>query len=137
MPWLRFSGNQARGLVYSVAPTNGRRPLAIIPAGNGSSHAYLVVGTQRTSTLHVLQLPHYRLVHTHNLDGVQVVGAVGLAADAVPDHAIRARKFRLDGTGGDILPSELHLQQAIVVMNGVSNDILVLRWPLPGMRPLP
>ena len=83
------------------------RPLAVVPPAPGQRTSYLVVGTRRSPTLRVLSLPDRRLVHTHELEGMQ---AIGLAAD----------------------PSAT----ALAVCDNASKAIHVLPWPLPGMLPL-
>jgi hypothetical protein len=80
--------------------------LAVMPPTPGRHTSYLIVGTH-LSTLHVLSLPDRRLVHTHTLEGIDVMG---LAADP-------------SGT-------------AFAVCDGSSEAIHVLPWPLPGMPPL-
>jgi hypothetical protein len=69
--------------------------------------SYLVVGTLGEPTLRVLSLPDRRLVHTHTLEGMKVMG---LAADP-------------SGT-------------ALAVCDAAFKAIHVLLWPLPGMPPL-
>jgi len=87
----------------------GYRPLAVVPPGPAPAPSqrtsYLVVGTYRFSTLHVFSLPDHHLVHTHELEEMEVAG---LAADPF-------------GT-------------ALAVCNAASKAIHVLPWPLPGME---
>jgi hypothetical protein len=87
----------------------GYRPLAVVPPGPapapGQRTSYLVVGTYRFPTLHVFSLPDHHLVHTHELEEMEVAG---LAADPF-------------GT-------------ALAVCNAASKAIHVLPWPLPGME---
>lgn len=95
------------GVVEAAGATDDRRPLAVMPPAPGfdSDLSYLVVGSFYSSTLHVLSLPDRRLVNTHDLEGIKVVG---LAADP-------------SGT-------------ALAVCDGAYRNIHVLPWPLPGMK---
>ena len=95
----------AEGFVEAAGATGNWRPLAVVPPATGQHTSYLVVGTKETPTLLVLTLPDRRLVHTHKLEGMRVVG---LAADP-------------SGT-------------ALAVCDGESKAIHVLPWPLPGME---
>jgi DNA-binding beta-propeller fold protein YncE len=95
------------GVVGAVSNTGFSRPLAVIPPAPGQRTSYLVMGTLRTPTLLLLSLPNRRLVHTHTLEGMEVMG---LVADP-------------SGT-------------AVAVCDSASNAVHVLPWPLPGMPPL-
>ena len=75
-----------------------------IASANVSFVSFLVVGIRFFPTLHVISLPDRRLVYTHELQGMQIVG---LAADP-------------SGT-------------ALAVCDSSSKAIHVLPWPLPGM----
>jgi hypothetical protein len=97
----------AEGVVEDAGTADYLRPLAVMPPTVGRHTSYLVVGTLRMPTLHVLSLPDRRLVHTHTLEGMEVAG---LAADP-------------SGT-------------ALAVCDAASKAINVLPWPLPGMPPL-
>jgi hypothetical protein len=88
-----------------VAPRN--RPLAVMPPAPGLRTSYLIVGKYATPTLHVISLPDRRLIHTHTLEGMQVVD---LAADP-------------SGT-------------ALAVCDSASEAVHVMPWPLPGMPAL-
>ena len=92
------------GKVEAVGGAANFRPLTVMPPAPGLRTSYIVVGTCFTPTLHVLSLPDRRLVHTHTLEGMQIVG---LAADP-------------SGT-------------ALAVCDYASNAVHVLPWPLPGM----
>ena len=93
------------GIPVAAAGTKQKgRLLAVVPPAPGKRAAHLVVGTIASSELLVLSLPGLALVHTHSLDGMQVVG---LAADP---------------WGG-----------ALAVCDAVSDVIHVLAWPLSGM----
>jgi len=98
----------------AVGSTGDCRPLAVVPPAPGSKlgqhstsprTSYLVVGTWNSSTLLILSLPDHRLVYTHELEGMKVMG---LAADP-------------SGT-------------ALAVCDTVAKAIHVLPWPLPGMK---
>jgi hypothetical protein len=95
--------------VKEAGTTDPPRPLAVVPPApgpeSGQRTSFLVVGTFRCPTLHVFSLPDHRLIHTHELEEMKVVG---LAAD----------------------PSG----NALAVCDGASKAIHVLPWPLPGMR---
>jgi hypothetical protein len=167
------------GPIATLPPSEGRRPLAVMPAGQNCKHAHLVVGTQGSSAIYVLELPSLFVVHKHVLEGVQVMG---LAADALPlgvDSPILAKlnaaaaaatatvsaaggsgSSAAPGVGGAVAarppekpPSAAAsqeavvmregavlvlrwLQQALIVFDGATSDVLVLRWPLPGMSKL-
>jgi len=54
------------------------RPLAVMPPAPGKRASHLIVGLWKTSELRVLSLPGLALVHTHRLEGIEVIG---LAAD--------------------------------------------------------
>jgi hypothetical protein len=97
----------AEGVVESAGTADNLRPLAVMPPTPGRHTSYLVVGTFGESTLLVLSLSNRRLVHTHTLEGIEVLG---LAAD----------------------PSGI----ALAVYDAASETIHVLPWPLPGMPPL-
>jgi hypothetical protein len=97
----------SEGVLQAAGETESWRPLAVVPPAPGQRTSYLVVGTINTPTLLVLSLPDRRLVHTHTLEGMMVVG---LAADP-------------SGT-------------ALAVCDSVSKAVHVLPWPLPGMPPL-
>ncbi len=92
------------GKVEAAGATNNHRPLAVMPPAPGLRTSYLVMGTLDSPTLIVLSLPDRRLVHTHTLEGMQVVG---LAADP-------------SGT-------------ALAVCDYSSKAVHALPWPLPGM----
>lgn len=122
----------ATGDVTAVGVTDSRRPVTVVPPGVGKSHSHLVVASQRASTLHVVELPSLALVHTLELEGVRITG---LAADAsIADGGA----FRLDGSGGrrTSLAALAERGQSLVVMDQATGDVLVLRWPLPGMPEL-
>jgi hypothetical protein len=97
----------SEGVVEAAGTADNSRPLAMIPLTPARHTPYLVVGTYRQPTLRVLSLPNRRLVHTHTLEGMEVMG---LAADP-------------SGT-------------ALAVCDARSKAIHVLPWPLPGMPPL-
>jgi hypothetical protein len=98
----------AEGVLEAADTADHFRPLAVMPPTPGRRTSYLVVGTLDVPTLRVLSLPDRRLVHTHTLEGMQVMG---VAADP-------------SGT-------------ALAVCDAASKAIRVLPWPLPGMPPLP
>jgi hypothetical protein len=106
---FRWNGSAlvSEGIVEAAGDTGDDRPLAVVPPAPGQRNSFLVVGTYTTPTLVVLSLPDRRLVHTHTLEGMQVVG---LAADPT-------------GT-------------ALAVCDAESKAMHVLPWPLPGMPPL-
>jgi hypothetical protein len=95
------------GVVEAAGTADKGRPLAVMPPTPGRHTSYLVVGTHGKRTLRVLSLSDRRLVHTHTLEGM---GVMGLAADP-------------SGT-------------ALAVCDRASKAIHVLPWPLPGMPPL-
>jgi hypothetical protein len=95
------------GVVEAAGKTKNMRPLAVVAPAPGLLSSYLVVGTFDTPTLLVLSLPDRRLIHTHTITGINVMG---LAADP-------------SGT-------------ALAVCDRASKTIHVLPWPLPGMPPL-
>jgi hypothetical protein len=97
----------AEGVVEAAGTDSIWRPLAVMPPTPGRHTSYLVVGTMDKPTLLVLSLPDRRLVHTHTLEGIRVMG---LVADP-------------SGT-------------ALAVCDTASEAIHVLPWPLPGMPPL-
>jgi hypothetical protein len=97
----------AEGVVKAAGAADHWRPLAVMPPTPGRYTSYLVVGTYDKPTLLVLSLSDRRLVHTHTLEGM---GVMGLAADP-------------SGT-------------ALAVCDRASKAIHVLPWPLPGMPPL-
>jgi hypothetical protein len=97
----------SEGAVEAAGDSDDIRPLAVVLPAPGQHTSYLVVGKRFTPTLLVLSLPDYRLVHTHTLEEMKVVG---LAADP-------------SGT-------------ALAVCDSASNAVHVLLWPLPGMPPL-
>jgi hypothetical protein len=97
----------AEGVVEAAGNPDAGRALAVMPPTPGRHTSYLVVGTLHVPTLRVLSLPDRRLVHTHTLKGM---GVIGLAADP-------------SGT-------------ALAVCDAASKAIHVLPWPLPGMLPL-
>jgi hypothetical protein len=80
-------------------------PLAVVPPVPGQHTSFLVVGTLGCPTLRVLSLSDCCLVHTHELEGMEVAG---LAADP-------------SGT-------------ALAVCDAASKAIHVLPWPLHGME---
>jgi len=94
------------GIVEAAGSTRNDRPVAVVPPAPGQRTSYLVVGRCYSPTLRVLSLPDRRLVHTHTLEGMEVMG---LASDP-------------SGT-------------ALVVCDAASKAIHVLPWPLPGMPP--
>ena len=67
----------AEGVVEAAGATRNDRPLAVVPPAPGQRTSYLVVGTGLSSTLRVLSLPDRRLVHTHELKGMGVLGLAG------------------------------------------------------------
>jgi hypothetical protein len=95
------------GFVEAAGNTGHYRPLAVVPATPGKHTSYLVVGTYGAALLLVLSLPDCRLVHTHALEGLEVMG---LAADP-------------SGT-------------TLAVCDRASKAVHVLMWPLPGMPSL-
>jgi hypothetical protein len=95
------------GIVEAAGVTDNLRPLAVMPPAPGLRTSYLIVGIIDTPTLHVISLPDRRLIHTHTLEGMEVVG---LAADPF-------------GT-------------ALAVCDFASKAVHVLPWPLPGMHAL-
>jgi hypothetical protein len=97
----------AEGVVKAAGNAEYSRPLAVMPPTPGRHISYLVVGTLGRPTLRVLSLPDRRLVHTHTLEGMKVMG---LATDP-------------SGT-------------ALAVCDAASKAIHVLPWPLPGTPPL-
>jgi hypothetical protein len=107
--WWNGSALVSEGVVEAAGNKGYTRPLAVVPPAPGHRTTYLVVGTYGAPTLLVLSLPDRRLVHTHTLEGMKVMG---LAADP-------------SGT-------------ALAVCDGASasNAVHVLPWPLPGMPPL-
>ena len=116
------------GVVEAAGATDTRRPLAYVPPAPGKTCAHLVVGSQRSPTLLVVSLPTCRLVHTFELDGVQVVG---LGCDAArPGDLTRNEGRRRRSSAAPV-----H-EQSLVVLDHTTNDALVLRWPLPGMPEL-
>ncbi len=92
------------GVVENTDTTGNHRLVVVMPPAPGLHTSYLIVGTENSPTLHVISLPDRRLVHTHTLEGKEVVG---LAADP-------------SGT-------------ALAVCDKVSRAVHVLSWPLPGM----
>jgi hypothetical protein len=106
---FRWNGGAlvSEGVLEAAGDTGNLRPLAVVPPAPGQRSSYLVVGTHNSPTLLILSLPDRRLVHTHTLEGMKVMG---LAADP-------------SGT-------------ALAVCNGASKAVHVLPWPLPGMPPL-
>jgi hypothetical protein len=100
------------GVVEAAGQADWIHPLAVMPLAPGPGPgrgpeqrtSYLVVGTLLSGILRVLSLPDRRLVFTHELKGIKVVG---LAADP-------------SGT-------------ALAVCDRASKAIHVLPWPLPGM----
>jgi hypothetical protein len=87
------------------------RPLCVVPprassdiTGLSASSAFLVVGEYQMPLLRVIRLPDLALMHTHRLDGVQLVG---LASDP----------------GGS----------ALVICDARSGQVGTMPWPLPGM----
>jgi hypothetical protein len=97
----------AEGFVEAAGTAGHERPLAVVPPTPGRHTSYLIVGTCGMPILLVLSLPDRRLVHTHTLEGMWVVG---LAADP-------------SGT-------------ALALCDATSEAIHVLPWPLPSMPPL-
>jgi hypothetical protein len=90
----------------------GPPPLAIVPPAVGRRCAHLVVGDKFKDGLRVISLPDLRLIHTHVLTGMQIMG---LAADAyASDVLIVCDSAAAEGAG------RAH----------------VLAWPLPGMPEL-
>lgn len=118
----------SRGGISAAGMTDARRPLAFVPPAWGRKESYLVVGSQRSPRLLVLALPSYRLVHTHELVGVQVTG---LGCDAAPPD----ETFKLDGVGVRADARHKH-GQTLIVLDHTTNDVLALEWPLPGMPDL-
>jgi hypothetical protein len=106
---FRWTGSVlvADGIVEAAGEASYGRPLTVMPPTYGRRTSYLIVGTTFSPTLLVLSLPDRRLVHTHKLVGMRVIG---LAADP-------------SGT-------------ALAVCDRASNAIHVLPWPLPGMPQL-
>jgi hypothetical protein len=103
---FRFTGCAlvSEGEIAAALETADVRPLAVVPPATGLHTSYLVAGTMNSPTLHVLSLPSCRLVHTHHLQGVQVLN---LAADR-------------SGT-------------SLAVGDRAEKAVHVLSWPLPGM----
>lgn len=115
---FRWDGHAlvAEGIVEAAGSTKKLRPLVVVPPAPGhwpgGARSFLVVGSGvGGSVLRILSLPDRRLVHTHTLGGMQIVG---LAAD----------------------PSG----NAIAVCDAAVAGVYVLPWPLVGMSesvPLP
>jgi hypothetical protein len=97
----------SEGVVEAAGTTANERPLAVMPPAPGQRTSYLIIGTLGSSKLRMLSLSDRHLVHTHTLEGLEVVG---LAADP-------------SGT-------------ALAVCDYKSKAVHVLPWPLPGMPPL-
>jgi hypothetical protein len=97
----------ADGALEAAGKASYGHPLAVMPPTYGRRTSYLIVGALYGSTLCVLSLPDRRLVHTHTLEGMDVMG---LAADP-------------SGT-------------ALAVSDDRSKAIHVLPWPLLGMPQL-
>jgi hypothetical protein len=95
----------AEGDVRAAGTADNWRSLAVMPPTPGRQTSYLIVGTLGKPKLLVLSLPDRRLVHTHTLEGMQVMC---LAADP-------------SGT-------------ALAVCDAASKAIHVLPWPLPDTR---
>lgn len=78
--------------------------VAVVPPSHCSGVAYLLCARRESSSIFVYRLPDFALIHTHELEHVNIAG---LAADA---------------SG----PS-------IVVCDKFAKALLVLEWPLAGM----
>jgi hypothetical protein len=106
---FRWNGGSLvpEGVIKGAGNATQWRPLTVVPPAFGLNASHLVVGTFGVSTLLILSLPDRQLVHTHVLEGVQIVG---LTSDP-------------SGT-------------ALAVCDSSSNAVHVLPWPLPGMPPL-
>jgi GNAT superfamily N-acetyltransferase len=89
------------GLLEAAGDRQDWRPLAVVPPSTRNKTAHLVVGTFGTPTLLVISLPDHKLVRSHTLGGMMIVG---IAADA----------------SGMILG----------VANNVTDTVHVLPWPL-------
>ena len=83
------------------------RHLAVMPPATGKRVSHLIVGTEDSSELLVLSLPGLALVHSHVIEGMQLIG---MAADP--------------------------FGKALVVHDFISKAFNILAWPLPGMPPL-
>lgn len=92
------------GVVFEEICRFDWRLLAVVPRAPSQCASYLVVVRLGSHVLRVFSLPDRRLVHTHMLEGMQIVG---LAADP-------------SGT-------------ALAIGDLISNSIHVLPWPLSGM----
>ena len=108
--WVRAATAEPVNFLAAAGTTEQPRPLAIVPPPQGRRRSYIVVGVAGTPALQVLSLPDLSLVHTHVLSWAGVI-VCGLAAD--------------------------HTGTALLVADaGPSGRVVVLEWPLPGMRPL-
>jgi hypothetical protein len=81
------------------------RPITVVPPAPGCVKSYLVCGAIFSSTLRVLSIPEHTLVHTHDLEGVQVSGMAG------------------DPSGTALAVHDL----------ASGGDVRIVSWPLPGM----
>ena len=95
------------GPVMAAGTTAAPRLLAVMPPACGKRVSYLLVGNAMDYELLVLSLPVLAIVHTHSLEGMEVMG---IAADP---------------WGG-----------ALAVCDNASQSVHILAWPLPGMPPL-
>lgn len=108
--WVRAATAEPVNFLAAAGTAELPRPLAIVPPPQGRRRSYVVVGVVGTPALQVLSLPDLSLVHTHVLSWADVT-VCGLAAD--------------------------HTGTALLVADaGPSGRVVVLEWPLPGMRPL-
>lgn len=97
-------------LFSTVSTTSNARPLVVMPPAPGKRTAHLIVGVRESGKLQVVSLPDFRLVHTHELPGMWVVG---LAADAAGACLV-----------------------VVAASRGAPGEIIALPWPLEGMPPL-
>ena len=95
------------GPVPAAGAIGAYRPLAVMPPAPGKKASHLVVGCNSTGTLVILSLPSRALVHTHDLEGMSIVG---MAADP--------------------------WGKALAVLDAGTRSLNVLAWPLPGMPQL-
>jgi len=61
------------GPVAAAGQADDMRPLAVMPPASGKRTSHLIVGTYDQPELRVLSLPGLALVHTHRLEGMQVM----------------------------------------------------------------
>ena len=103
--------NDAMAALFSkVSTTSHARPLSVMPPAAGKHTAHLIVGVRESGKLQVVSLPDFRLVHTHAVPDVWVVG---LAADAAGASLVVVSSTR-----------------------GAPGEVIALPWPLEGMPAL-